>query len=59
MRIIDADKLVKELKQLDLEYMQQSDIIECLEDFINKQPTISKEINIKNVTTFDNRKSIR
>lgn len=59
MRIIDADKLLKEIKQMDLEYMQQADILECLESVINKQPTISKEINIKNVATFDNRKAIR
>ena len=36
--------------------MQQVDIIDCLEDLINKQPGISKEININKVTNFDNRK---
>lgn len=49
MKIIDADKLVKELKQLDLEYMKQSDIIECLKDLINKQPIISKESLLDNI----------
>ena len=45
MKIIDGDKLLKEIKEMDLEYMQQADIIDCLEDLINKQPVISKEIN--------------
>ena len=56
MKIIDGDKLLKEIKEMDLEYMQQVDIIDCLEDLINKQPCISKEININKVTNFDNRK---
>ena len=56
MKIIDGDKLLKEIKEMDLEYMQQVDIIDCLEDLINKQPGISKEININKVTNFDNRK---
>lgn len=56
MKIIDGDKLLKEIKEMDLEYMQQVDIIDCLEDLINKQPDISKEININKVTNFDNRK---
>lgn len=43
MKIIDGDKLLKEIKEMDLEYMQQVDIIDCLEDLINKQPGISKE----------------
>lgn len=46
MKIIDGDKLLKEIKEMDLEYMQQADVIDCLEDLINKQPVISKEINI-------------
>ena len=41
MKIIDGDKLLKEIKEMDL---------------INKQPGISKEININKVTNFDNRK---
>ena len=56
MKIIDGDKLLKEIKEMDLEYMQQVDIIYCLEDLINKQPGISKEINISKVTNFHNRK---
>lgn len=56
MKIIDGDKLLKEIKEMDLEYMQQVDIIDCLEDLINKQQCISKEININKVTNFDNRK---
>lgn len=44
MKIIDGDKLLKEIKEMDLEYMQQVDIIDCLEDLINKQPGISKEM---------------
>ena len=57
MRIIDADKLLKDIKKMDLEYMQQSDIIECLEEVIGKQPTVSKTVEIKNIGVFDNRKS--
>lgn len=59
MRIIDAEKLLKEMKTMDLEYMQQADIIECLTDLISKQPIISREINISNVANFDNRKTIK
>lgn len=59
MKIIDGDKLLEEIKKMDLEYMQQADIIECLENLINKQPAISKEININKVTNFDNRKVIK
>lgn len=44
MRIIDAEKLLKEIKKLDLSYMQQADVLECLEYVINKQPTVSEEI---------------
>ena len=56
MRLIDADKLLKDIKKMNLAYMQQADIIECLEDIINRQSVVSKNININQITTFDNRK---
>lgn len=58
MKLIDGEKLLKEIKKLDLEYMQQEDIIICLEDLIKRQPVISKEISINKITNFDNRKNV-
>lgn len=46
MKIINGDKLLKSIKKMDLAYMQQEDIIDCLEDLINKQVVLSKEISI-------------
>lgn len=46
MKIIDGDKLLKAIKKMDLAYMQQADIIDCLADLINKQVVVSKELNI-------------
>ena len=56
MKLIDADKLLKDIEKMDLSYMQQGDIIICLEDIINKQNIISKTVEIKNVNVFNNKK---
>ncbi|AMN31105.1 hypothetical protein [Clostridium perfringens] len=56
MRIIDADKLLKDLKKQDFSCIKQTDIIKCLEDIINKQPEVEKKIFINKVDSFDNRK---
>ena len=34
MRLIDADRLLNDLKNMDLEFMQQADIIASLEGII-------------------------
>lgn len=43
MRPIDADALIEELKKNDLEFMQQADLMECLKDIIDRQPTIEAQ----------------
>ena len=40
IQAIDAKKLLEDIKEMDLEYMSQNDIMECLEDVINKQSKI-------------------
>ena len=40
MRLIDGTALLIEIGKNDLEYMQQSDLMECIKDTINNQPTI-------------------
>lgn len=40
MRPIDADALIEKIKKNDLEFMQQSDLMECLKDIIDRQPTM-------------------
>ncbi|WP_459583964.1 hypothetical protein [Clostridium sporogenes] len=42
MRVIDADKLFEEIKQNDLEFMQQANLMICLKNIIDRQPTVSK-----------------
>ncbi len=37
-KMIDEKKLLEELKRNDLEFMQQSDLMDCLEDIISRQP---------------------
>ena len=51
-----GDKLLEEVKKMDLEYMQQADIVESIKDLINKQPIVDKTINIDRINNFDNRK---
>ncbi|ACA57392.1 hypothetical protein N494_18780 (plasmid) [Clostridium botulinum A2B7 92] len=46
MRVIDADKLFQEIKQNDLEFMQQANLMICLKNIIDRQPTISKPVDI-------------
>ncbi|URZ06465.1 hypothetical protein [Clostridium felsineum] len=56
MRLIDADKLVEEIRKNDLEFMQQMDIVDCLKDIIDRQPTVTKTVEIKKIDVFDNGK---
>lgn len=39
-KLIDAYKLMEDIKKMDLEYMQQADIMECLKDTIDRQPAV-------------------
>ena len=49
MRLIDADALFEAMKHNDLEFMQQADLMICLKDIIDRQPTVSKNIEIVNL----------
>ena len=42
MKLIDANKLFEDLKKEDLEFMQQSDLMICIKDIIDRQTVISK-----------------
>jgi len=46
MRVIDADKLFEEIKCNDLEFMQQANLMICLKNIIDRQPTIPKPVDI-------------
>ncbi|WP_205607417.1 hypothetical protein [Clostridium botulinum] len=48
MRFIDADKLFEEIKCNDLEFMQQANLMICLKNIIDRQPTISTTVDIPN-----------
>ena len=37
MYLIDGNKLLEEIKNMDLGYMQHSDVVECIKDAIEKQ----------------------
>ncbi|NFI09755.1 hypothetical protein FDF97_15290 [Clostridium botulinum] len=52
MRGIDADKLFEEIKRNDLEFMQQANLMICLKNIIDRQPTISKTIGIPNICDY-------
>ncbi|MBY6871650.1 hypothetical protein HYH37_00280 [Clostridium botulinum] len=52
MRVIDADKLFEEIKCNDLEFMQQTNLMICLKNIIDRQPTISKTVNIHNICDY-------
>lgn len=54
MRLIDADALFEAIKRNDLEFMQQSDLMVCLKDIIDRQPTISKNIEIVDLDEKEN-----
>ena len=49
MRLIDADKLFEEIKHNDLEFMQQEDVMTCIKDIVDRQPSILYDItSLKN-----------
>lgn len=41
MKIIDADHFYEQLKKNDLEYMRQSDLMACLKDLLDREPTVA------------------
>lgn len=47
MKPVDGDALMEEFKKNDLSFMQQKDIMDCLQDIINRQPLL-KEWENKN-----------
>lgn len=47
MRLIDADKLFDEIGRNDLEFMHQLDLMACIKDIIDKQPTAYDVDNIE------------
>lgn len=51
MSLIDGNKLLEEIKNMDLGYMQHNDIVECIKDAIEKQSkanlsTFNKDIKL-------------
>ena len=50
MEFINGQVLLEEIKNTDLEFMQQSDLVECLDDIINKQ---LKRIQNKSINKED------
>lgn len=51
MSLIDGNKLLEEIKNMDLGHMQHSDIVECIKDVIEKQSkanlsTFNKDIKL-------------
>lgn len=38
MKMVDADAFYEELRRHDLEFMQQSDLMACIRDILDRQP---------------------
>lgn len=47
MKIIDGENLLKDIKKMDLEFMQQQDVIMCIEDIIDRQPELVLGIDLE------------
>lgn len=39
MKVVEVEKLISDIKKIDLGYMQQNDVVECLEHLIRNQET--------------------